>query len=247
MDSILPYKDLPAGELIVRTAKQFLGTPYVACTLEIDPEELTVNLHETDCILFVEMCLGFALTAKSDTPNFVTYCNTIRSLRYKDGVVNGYPSRNHYTTAWILQAEGNGILNEISKELGGKELEQTFSYMSRHPQSYRQLKENPALVEEIEATEKSLDGNYWYLPKDELDRTSKGIKDGDIICYCYDGKKVPGLDIAHVTIAYHRKDGQLTFIHASSSDHKVEISDEPVIPYVMGMKSHSGIRVLRVR
>jgi hypothetical protein len=246
MDSILPYKDLPSGELMVKTAMQFLGTPYVAYTLEIDPEELTVNLHETDCILFVEMCLGFTLTAKSGTPNFATYCNIVRSLRYKNGIVNGYPSRNHYTTAWILQAEGNGILKEISKDLGGKEFEQQFSYMSSHPQSYRQIRENPALTEEIMATERSLDGKYWYLPKDELDLTSKGIRDGDIICYCYDGNRVPGLDIAHVTIAYHAKDGRLTFIHASSADHEVEINDEPVIPYVRGMKSHSGIRVLRI-
>ena len=246
IDSILPFKALPMRELMVKTAMQFLGTPYVAYTLEIEPERLTVNLRETDCILFVEMCLSLALTAKSGKPDFETYCNTLRGLRYKDGVVDGYPSRNHYTSAWIRQGEKNGIMKDISRDLGGTEYEQTFSFMSSHPQSYRQLKDHPELIKDIRKTERSLDGQYWYLPKKQLARSAKGIKDGDIICYCYDGGKVPGLDIAHVTIAYHTEDGTLTFIHASSADHKVEINDVPVIPYVNGMKSQSGIRVLRL-
>ena len=41
-----PYKEEPASELIVRCAKQFLGTEYVAGTLETEPEQLTVNMDK---------------------------------------------------------------------------------------------------------------------------------------------------------------------------------------------------------
>ena len=47
MQELLPYAGLPAGELMVRAAGIFLGTPYAGGTLEHVPEILTVNLHET--------------------------------------------------------------------------------------------------------------------------------------------------------------------------------------------------------
>ena len=55
------------GEQMVRAAKALLGQPYVAGTLEELPEEqLCIYLTRTDCILFVETCLGLVRTAKQD-------------------------------------------------------------------------------------------------------------------------------------------------------------------------------------
>ena len=42
---------LPTGDLMVETARFFLGTPYVAGTLEEEPETLVINLHGLDCML----------------------------------------------------------------------------------------------------------------------------------------------------------------------------------------------------
>lgn len=123
-----------AGDLMILAAKALYGTPYVGGTLESVPEALTVNLRETDCILFVEACTAMTLlatraacailpdtspTGTDSIPPFDRFCDMVRTLRYRGGIVNGYPSRLHYTSEWLLQAQRNGILREITRELGG--------------------------------------------------------------------------------------------------------------------------------
>jgi hypothetical protein len=243
MDKILPIKNLPMSELMIETSHVLLGTPYVAGTLEIEPEMLTINMRETDCILFVEMCLALSLTAKDDKPNFENYCNNIRNLRYFKGKVKGYSSRLHYTSSWISQAEKSKILKEISAEIGGTKLKQTFSFMSSHFELYKQLKENPLLVSEIKKTEARLNKDeYYYIPKANIVSIKNKINSGDIICF---NSSVEGLDIAHVGLALW-KNGELTFIHASYTEKKVVINKIPLVEYTNGIKSHNGLRILRV-
>ena len=238
-----PYRDEPAGKLLVRCAKQFLGTEYVGGTLETEPEQLTINMDRTDCILFVEMCLAMVQTVKGDDLTFEAFCRNTQNLRYADGVVDGYASRNHYTSAWILQGEENGFFREVSKELGGVRLDQRFDFMTTHTQSYKQLAGNPDLVEQVRKTEKSLgEGQYWYLPQSDISTLSKGLREGDIICYV---TTVGGLDIGHVAIAAEQ-DGQMHFIHASTKAMKVVVDSQTVADYVLTHKSTRGIRVVRL-
>ncbi len=238
-----PYKEEPAGELIVRCAKQFLGTEYVAGTLEIEPEQLTINMDKTDCILFVEMCLAMVQTVKSDDPTFENFCRNTQALRYRDGKVDGYASRNHYTSAWIRQGEKNGIFKELSRDLGGRRFWQELNFMSTHPDSYRQLAADEALVDEIRSVERSLKGDCWILPQADLARLAEGVRSGDIICYC---STVDGLDIGHVAIAVEQ-DGQMHFIHASTKAMKVVIDSQTIADYVKTHKSTNGIRVVRLK
>ena len=244
MTLLAPDKDLPMSELVIKVAKHFLGTPYVAGTLEIEPERLTVNTRETDCILFVEMCLAMSLTAKEAEPSFEKYVDNLRQLRYRDGVVDGYTSRLHYTSEWIIQGTTRGIFREVSRECGGLPLDQKFNFMSNHPGSYKQLKDNPENVKKIRAVEQNLESwDYWYIPKADLPKCIKNIKTGDIIGF---NSATPGLDIAHVAYAYWDGD-TLTFIHASYSDKKVVINKTPLVQYTNGIKAHNGLRVVRLK
>ena len=243
-EALEPYKDEPASDLMVRCAKQFLGTEYVAGTLEIEPEQLTINMDKTDCILFVEMCLAMVQTVKSDEPTFETFCRNTQNLRYADGKVDGYASRNHYTSSWIKQGQENGIFTEVSKALGGKELDQHFDFMSTHLDSYKQLKDNPGMVVKIMQTEKALNKDeYFYLPQGDITSLTKGIKEGDIICFV---TPVAGLDIGHVAIAVKGSDGQMHFIHASTKTMKVVVDSQTIADYVLTHKSTKGIRVVRI-
>ena len=236
-------RDLPLSEMVIKVAKHFLGTPYVAGTLEIEPERLTVNTRETDCILFVEMCLALSLTAKEAEPTFEKYVDNLRRLRYRDGVVDGYASRIHYTSEWIIQGSVRGIFREVSRECGGKPLDQKFNFMSTHPASYKQLKDSPETVKKIAAVEQNLESwDYWFIPKADLPKCIKNIKTGDIIGF---NSATPGLDIAHVAYAYWEGD-TLTFIHASYSEKKVVINKTPLVPYTNGIKAHNGLRVVRL-
>ena len=238
-----PYKEEPAGELIVRCAKQFLGTEYVAGTLETEPEQLTINMDKTDCILFVEMCLAMVQTVKGDEATFENFCQNTQALRYRGGEVDGYASRNHYTSGWILQGENNGIFKEVTKYLGGSPLDQKFSFMSTHPDSYKQLADNPGAIVGILKVEKELEGhNYWYLPQSHIADLAKGIKEGDIICFV---TPVGGLDIGHVAIACE-KNGEMHFIHASTKAMKVVIDSQTISDYILTHKSTNGARVVRL-
>ena len=244
MKLLAPDRDKPMSELVIKVAKHFLGTPYVAGTLEQEPERLTVNTRETDCILFVEMCLALSLTAKEAEPTFEKYVDNLRQLRYRNGKVDGYTSRIHYTSEWIIQGELRGIFREVSRECGGSPLDQKFFFMSTHPGSYKQLKDSPKNVEKIRAVEQNLDSwRYWYIPKAELPKYLKNIQTGDIIGF---NSATPGLDIAHVAYAYWEGD-TLTFIHASYSEKKVVINKTPMVDQLNAIKSQNGVRVIRLK
>lgn len=244
MNLLASDRELPMSELVIKVAKHFLGTPYVAGTLEIEPERLTVNTRETDCILFVEMCLAMSLTVKEAEPTFEKYVDNLRQLRYRNGKVDGYASRLHYTSEWIIQGETRGLFQEVSRQCGGSVLDQKFNFMSTHPASYKQLKDNPKAVAKIRIAEQNLETwDYWYIPKADLPKCIKNIKTGDIIGF---NSSTPGLDIAHVAYAYWEGD-TLTFIHASYTEKKVVINKTPLVPYTNGIKGHNGLRVIRLK
>ena len=245
MQELLPYAGLPAGELMVRAAGIFLGTPYAGGTLEHVPEILTVNLHETDCILLVEACTAMTLLLKDNAgdgiPPFRDFCAILRSLRYRDGIINGYPSRLHYTSEWLLQASSNGFLREVTQALGGIPLEQEFSFMSSHRDNYPQLRDDPEATELIRKAERRLDttASYCFIPAGKIGEAEDGILDGDIICIV---STIPGLDITHTGIACRTPDGKLHFIHASMREGKVVLETRTLVEYV----KKGGIRVVRL-
>ena len=241
---LLPYADLPIGELMVRAAGIFLGTPYTGGTLEHVPEVLTVNLHETDCILLVETCTAMTLLLKhcadGSIPTFEDFCSMLRTLRYRDGITDGYPSRLHYTSEWLLQAQDNGFLREVTAELGGIPLNQEFSFMSSHRDNYPRLREDDGALELIRRSEERLDtaASYYYVPSDKIPEIEDNIQSGDIICFL---STVPGLDITHTGIACRKEDGSLHFIHASMKEGMVVLETRTLAEY-----ARSGIRVARL-
>ena len=237
-------KSIP--ELMIIAAKQMLGTEYVAGSLEQVPEKLKVSLVETDCILFVESCLAMAINAKKGIDNPDSLCATVQSLRYRNGKVDGYASRIHYTSEWIRQGEGKGIFTEITDVLSADNLSgQRFSYMSEHTGAYKQLKDNPKGVAEISRMEEYLNSftDYYVIPKADVKKMENLLKDGDILGF---NSTVKGLDIAHVALVYHKENGEVGFIHASQVDGKVVIDEKSIHDYVNSRKSNNGIRIVRV-
>lgn len=240
IEYLLPYKNSSMPTLVTEVALSFLGTPYTAGTLEQIPETLTINLHETDCILFVESCIAMALTIKQSTnPEFEEYCTQVRKMRYRDGIVEGYESRIHYTSEWLIQNEKNNILVELSSRYGER-FDQHFSYMSTHPQSYKQLRDSDDMVRRIALIEERLNSSapFYYISNKKLRSIENEILSGDIIGFI---SNVEGLDIAHVAIAYH-DEGELHFIHASFKEKKVVIEKKKLVDY-----ASNGIRVARLK
>jgi len=68
------------------------------------------------------------------------------------------------------------------------------------------------------------------------------LRDGDIIAFT---TSIKGLDIGHVGIAVREEDGRIHILHAPQPGTKVHITKEPLSEYIMSVKKHSGIIILR--
>lgn len=231
----------PTGNLIIKIGRELLGTPYVAHTLEKEPEQLLVNLRELDCTTFAESCLAIAKTIKSEKPGFNEYLKILKNIRYRDGIINGYPSRVHYFSDWIYENSKNGFLREVSKEIAGTRYQKTVNYMSTHPGSYIQLK-NAALLPLIIRQEKELSAReMYYIPEEKIAELENMLQDGDIAGIT---TSIAGVDILHAVILI-RVDGRIRLLHAPQSGGKVLISDETLEDYLKNSKPGNGIMVAR--
>ena len=95
------------GNAMLKYGLNFLKTPYVAHTLEVNEEEkLVVNFDEVDCTTFVEYVLALSLSpVKNGAIDKTDYARVLQKIRYRDGRINGYTSRLHYIADWI----NNGV------------------------------------------------------------------------------------------------------------------------------------------
>ncbi|MBR5855974.1 MAG: DUF1460 domain-containing protein [Bacteroidales bacterium] len=243
VNELYKYRDLSANDLILKAALLRQETPYVANTLEKgDNEELIINLNETDCILFVESCFALAQSVKSGDTSFVNFCDNIKNFRYRNGIIDGYTSRIHYTSEWILQAEERGLVKEMSKEIADTPLDQKFSFMTSKSDRYKQLKNNPSNIARIAEVERDLNNHsYYYIPKSKVPQYLNQLQPGDMIGFC---TSIEGLDLTHVGIVIEHN-GKKTFIHASMDAMKVVIDHRTIVEYINGIKSNIGIRIIR--
>ena len=234
----------PIGDVIVEIGKSFIGTDYLAHGLETDgDEQLVINLTGLDCTTFLENSLVLARCIKKWKTTFEDYEKELQFVRYRDGKIDQYPSRLHYFSDWIYDNMKKGVVEDITKEIGGVKIKFKVDFMSTHPDSYKQLKENPDFLPIIKKQEKEINcREYYYIPKEELSSKEEFIHNADLIAIT---TNVEGLDIGHTGIAVKMDDGRIHLLHAPNENTKVQISNEPLADYLMKYKRHSGVIVLR--
>lgn len=245
MTDFAQYRAMPDNELLLQTAKYFLGKPYVASTLEKEnTEKLVVNLREFDCTTFVESCLALSKTLKLDNRSFHDFCNVLQKIRYRDGLIDGYPSRLHYVSDWIYQHQKDNLLTNVSEDMGGKLYPKVINFMSEHPSSYRQLNGNEEVLKKIKNIEYQLNkrGEYYVISKDVIRKVENSMKNGDIVVFA---TTVAGLDFSHIGIIT-TDDNRITFVHASSGRNEVVVEQKSLDEYCNASKRCSGITVLRL-
>jgi len=239
----------PTTNYALHFARQLTGRPYVAHTLEVNREEqLVVNTRELDCTTLVENVVAMTLCMQRHLYSARDFMNALVEMRYRGGVIDGYASRLHYFTDWIEDNTRKGLVCEQQEPTPPFTAVQTISvgYMSQHPQVYRALRENPALVPLIREHENILNGRqYRYIPKNEVKNTEamrRTVRDGDIIAITCNK---PGLDIAHLGFAVWRDDG-LHLLNASQLHKKVVEEPMTLGEYLQKHPSHTGIRIVRI-
>lgn len=231
-------------EIAIQVGKDFLGTPYVAKTLELgDKEQLVIDLQGLDCTTFLENVLVFSRLAKQNKLDFESFQQELALIRYRDGNQGSYASRLHYFTEWIANNEQKGIIKDITAEIGGSPYPKQINFMSTHRSSYAQLSSD-AFLAEIKLAEKRLNSmDRYYIPKASIQSLESGIKSGDLIAIT---TTIKGLDVSHVGMAIE-KNGRIHLLHASTRSNKVEISQVPLASYLAKSKSQAGIMVCRLQ
>ena len=240
-------KDLaekPIGDVIAEIGKSFIGTDYLAHGLEKDgDEQLVINLTGLDCTTFLENSLVLARCIKKGKTTFKDYENELQFVRYRDGKIDKYPSRLHYFSDWIYDNVKKGVIKDVTEEIGGEKIKFKIDFMSTHPESYKQLEENPDFIPVIEKQEKEIRcREYFYIPKEKLESKEEQIQNGDLIAIT---TNVAGLDIGHVGIAVRMEDNRIHILHAPDIGYKVQISDLPLFEYLNKLKKDTGIIILR--
>ena len=230
-------------------ARKFTNVPYVAHTLEVnDDERLVINTRELDCTTLVETVTALTLCAYRKTLTFQDYRKALQAMRYRNGVIDRYPSRIHYFTEWIMENSKAGIVTEIQQPNPPFTQIQTVkvSYMSQHPESYKALKAHPEYVAEIAQMEQRISGGQFrFIPKSEVKDTPamrEAVHDGDIIAITCNK---PGLDVAHLGFAVWREDG-LHLLNASQLHKKVVEEPMTLYQYLQQHPTHTGIRIIRI-
>lgn len=228
-------------ELMVPIGKTFLGTPYVEKTLEIgETETLVVNLRGLDCTTFVENVLAFSILIKDNKSKIQDFTKALKTIRYRDGLLDGYSSRLHYFTEWIRNNNEKGLVKDITMDLGGEIQQKTINFMGTHRELYPFLADDTNFNTILEVEARLAKETICVLPQNRIASQEHNIKNGDIIALA---TSITGLDVTHTGLAVKVND-RLHLLHASSSG-EVKITKEPLVDYLKKIKSNTGIIVAR--
>ena len=243
MSDLEQTKASSLGDTIALVGQSFLETPYVEKTLEVgDTETLVVNFGGLDCTTFVENVLAFSLMLQNQHTSFEDFTDNLETVRYRNGDLNGYPSRLHYFSEWIRNNEKKGLVKDITAELGGVALEKPINFMGTHRNLYPFLASEENFEAMLTVEKELAKEELCYLPQNQVESKEHLIKSGDILALA---TSIKGLDVTHTGIAIHQPDGRLHLLHASSKNGEVEISELPLADYLKNIKSNIGIIVAR--
>lgn len=240
----------PAGARTAAIGEKFINTPYVAHTLEWydetgDHETVTVNLDQLDCTTFVETVMALSMTAAERRGTWREFVNNLRSIRYRSGEVNGYPSRLHYISDWTVDNVHRGNFVEVTGRMPAtRYLVRSIDFMTGHRDRYPALADS-ANYERMRAVESGYRNHrFAYIPTPDLGRkeVKAALQAGDIVALV---TKMKDLDVTHMGIIVKR-DGVPYLLHASSSNGKVEVSSMPLDAFMKKNPSLMGIRVYRL-
>ncbi len=237
------WSKLPTNDIIIKTAEIFIGSPYIGGSLDTEAKEkLLYRLDGFDCVTFYESSLAFARIISKNKYSISDFEQELTLIRYRNGKINKYPSRLHYSSEWIADNCKKKIVKDITMSIGGIIYNNKVSFMTDNPKYYKALENNPDFIEEIKHNEDLINSSKrYYIPVAKLKQSLSNIKNGDII---FIATNKSGLDYSHTGLAFKHNDGSIRFMHASSKEKKV-IIDVPLIDYVKSGKSSCGISVAR--
>jgi hypothetical protein len=245
------WKALPIGERTAAAGQALVGTRYKHFTLEIDNriESPSVNFQGMDCWTFYEIALSFARMLNEPESNWTPerLLHYIELDRYRGGQCTGdYLSRLHYLEDWLYDNDRRGLVEDLTRDLGGRSVPHSAREMSVGWRHYRYLAANRSLLGPLARMEGNVSSRPLYeIPKSQVAKIEPKLRNGDIIGVI--SRERNGLhSTAHVGLALRTSDGVLHFMHASSpSNYGRVVVDSELSKYLYRYRSDSGILVAR--
>ena len=245
------WKALPVGERTAAVGQALVGTRYKHFTLEIDNriESPSVNFQGVDCWTFFEIALSFGRMLNEPESNWTPerLLHYIEMDRYRGGECTGeYLSRLHYLEDWLYDNNRRGLVEDLTRELGGRSVPHSAREMTAGWRHYRYLAANRSLLGPLARMEANVSSRPLYeIPKDRVAGIESKLRSGDIIGII--SRDRGGLrSTAHVGLALRTSDGVLHFMHASSpSNYGRVVVDSQLSKYLYRYRSDSGILVAR--
>ncbi len=245
------WKALPIGERTAAIGQALVGTRYKHFTLEIDNriESPSVNFQGVDCWTFFEIALSFARMLNDPESNWTPerLLHYIEMDRYRSGECTGdYLSRLHYLEDWLYDNNRRGLVEDMTRDLGGRSVAHSAREMSAGWRHYRYLAANRSLLGPLARMEANVSSRPLYeIPKNKVAGIESKLRSGDIIGII--SRDRAGLySTAHVGLASRTSDGVLHFMHASSpSNYGRVVVDSELSKYLYRYGSDSGILVAR--
>lgn len=235
--------DSTLDKIIIHVGRQFLGTAYVGGLLDKPEKEcLVINLNGLDCVTFLESTVALSLIIKENKTRFEDFCEQLKFIRYRNGILDGYSSRLHYFYEWLNNNQQKGILENITEVVGGKPYDKKVNFMTANFTKYPHLgAEHITIIKKVEEELSTL--QKFCIPKAEIWSVEDRIDDGDLVAFA---TTINGLEVEHVGIAIH-VNGRLHLMHASSVNKKVEISKFPLSDMAENKSTYAGIIVARMK
>jgi hypothetical protein len=245
------WKAMPIGERTAAVGQALVGTRYKHFTLEIDNriESPSVNFQGMDCWTFFEIALSFARMLNEPESNWTPerLLHYIELDRYRGGECTGeYLSRLHYLEDWLYDNDRRGLVEDLTRTLGGASVPHSAREMSVGWRHYRYLAANRSLRGPLARMEANVSSRPLYeIPKNRVAGIESKLHSGDVIGIISRDRN--GLySTAHVGLALRTNDGVLHFMHASSpGNYGHVIVDTQLSKYLYRYRSDSGILVAR--
>src|SRR3712207_1311855 len=101
---------------------------------------MLINLHQLDCRSYLETVLALALASYEENPNYTTFVDYLRNIRYRNGELK-YENRLHYFDWWLSDNERMGFVKEVVPDAPSLQIHQTLkiNYMSENFSAYAML------------------------------------------------------------------------------------------------------------
>src|SRR5438309_3008198 len=245
------WKSLPIGERTAAVGQALVGTRYKHFTLEIDNriESPSVNFQGMDCWTFFEISLAFARMLDEPEENWTPdrLLRYIEVDRYRGGECTGeYLSRLHYLEDWLADNDRRGLVEDLTRSLGGRSVPHSAREMTQGWRHYRYLAANRSLLGPLAQMEARVSSRPLYeIPKNRVAGIESKLQSGDIIGII--SRDRSGLySTSHVGLALRTTDGGRHCLHASAPhNYGRVVVDARLSGYLYRFRTDSGILVAR--